>query len=361
MPEKHTLDSFIFKSNIIHNNFYDYSESVYIGSKKKLTIICPKHGKFEQQAYDHINGRGCIKCGFEKTTNLKRLTKEKFVKRANAIHNNKYDYSLVNYKNNGILITIKCNLGHIFEQTPGSHLNGHGCSKCAGNKIITTNQYIERAKEVHKDAFDYSRAKYINSNTKLEVICKNKHILYIRPHDHLRGTGCSICGGNKKLTTDQFIESAKKAHGNLFDYSKSNYIGRANKIEIICKIHGSFFQSPYSHISGHGCPKCFCFSSKKEIKWLNSLNIPNLERNKHLKINGRRFMFDGFDPATNTIYEFNGDFWHGNPNVYKLEDVNYMNGKTFGQLYNKTLDKEKFLKSNGYNVISMWEKDFDLL
>jgi G:T-mismatch repair DNA endonuclease (very short patch repair protein) len=71
-----------------------------------------------------------------------------------------------------------------------------------------------------------------------------------------------------------------------------------------------------------------------------------------------KYIVDGYDPITNTIYEFNGDFWHGNPSKYKKFDINPISGKTFGELYKKTLEKEDNLKKLGYNVISIWESDY---
>ena len=116
-------------------------------------------------------------------------------------------------------------------------------------------------------------------------------------------------------------------------------------------------QSPGIHKKGHGCPKCCHTTSKPEIEWINSFN-KNILRNQLLKIKGRQFRPDGYDPTTKTVYEFNGDYWHGNPDLYKSTDTNKHNKKTFGELYKKTVEKENFLKKHGYTVVSIWESDF---
>ena len=150
------------------------------------------------------------------------------------------------------------------------------------------------------------------------------------------------------------MKISKETHGNKYDYSLSNYNGSRRKIKIICDKGHIFEQIADNHMSGANCPKCSNCISKKEVKWLDSLNIK--EENRQYKIG--RYIVDGFDFTTNTVYEFNGDYWHGNPAIYNLEDVNKTSKKTFGELYQYTLDKENKLKDLGYNVISIWESDF---
>lgn len=94
--------------------------------------------------------------------------------------------------------------------------------------------------------------------------------------------------------------------------------------------------------------------SKLEIKWLDSLNI-KIE-NRQYKIG--KYIVDGYDPLTNTIYEFNGDFWHSNPNTYNPNDINPLTNSTFDHLYKKTLNKEKSLIKKGFNIISIWESEY---
>jgi len=117
-------------------------------------------------------------------------------------------------------------------------------------------------------------------------------------------------------------------------------------------------QTARDHLAGHGCPVCPHTSSNKEQKWLDSLNIVNLDKQKSIKMNGKWFKVDGFDPKTNTIYEFYGDFWHGNPQVFDGSKINNVRKKTFDELYQSTILKEDTLKSWGFNIVTMWEHDF---
>ena len=110
------------------------------------------------------------------------------------------------------------------------------------------------------------------------------------------------------------------------------------------------------------CPKCANNISKKEIAWLNYINLPDTDKHRQvvLNIENKKIRTDGFDPNTNTVYEFYGDYWHGNPNIFKSLDLNKTSKKTFGDLYKKTMKKEELIKTK-YNLVVMWEKDWDLL
>ena len=124
-----TITDFIIKSKLKHGNKYNYSKSVYVNARTNIEIICPIHGEFWQKPQSHYDGCGCDKCGGTYT-----YTTEEFINRSNIIHNNKYDYSLVKYKNNKTKVKIICKEHGIFEQIPNSHILGQGCPKCNYSK-----------------------------------------------------------------------------------------------------------------------------------------------------------------------------------------------------------------------------------
>lgn len=131
MSKKLTTIEFIERSTLLHNHKYDYSLVDYTRNLDVVTIICPIHGKFSQKASTHLLGIGCKQCGVDKRRYVRAPTTEEFVKRAKFIHCDKYDYSLVKYKNSHTKIEIickKCNT--VFLQTPYSHMDLHGCPKC---------------------------------------------------------------------------------------------------------------------------------------------------------------------------------------------------------------------------------------
>lgn len=290
--------TFADKANKVHNNFYDYSKTIYIDSIVKITIICPIHGYFEQTPPNHLTGYGCRQCATERNTELKISKSRKgFVEKANIVHNNYYDYSKITYVSAITPIIIICQIHGEFSQTP---------------------------------------------------------------HQHLSGGGCQKCGGSLPLTIDLFIEKSNKVHNFKYIYSKSIFVNTKTKLVITCKDHGDFKQSPEHHFEGKGCPACAKIISKPEIAWLNSFNI-FLEKQKSIVIDNKLFKVDGLDPITNTVYEFYGDFWHGNPSKYSPQDINNANKKTFGELYQNTINKENILKLAGYEIISIWENDWNIL
>ena len=130
---KITSDDFIQKATLIHNGKYDYSKVDYKTAKTKVCIICPEHGEFRQAPDKHLSGCGCQKCG-----GTKKLSIDEFIRKANKIHNNKYDYSKVKYINNQTKVCIICPKHGEFWQAPGSHLSGKGCPHCLSSKIEDT-------------------------------------------------------------------------------------------------------------------------------------------------------------------------------------------------------------------------------
>lgn len=108
-----------------------------------------------------------------------------------------------------------------------------------------------------------------------------------------------------------------------------------------------------------GFKQTFVTASFAETEWLDSLNIPMEWRQIKISVGDTYFFVDAYDPATNTVYEFHGDFWHGNPKIFHPYKINKVAKKTFGKLYSATLKKENILKSAGYNIISIWEDDWN--
>ncbi len=184
----------------------------------------------------------------------KKLTLEEFVERANKIHSNKYDYSKVEYINNQTKVCIICPIHGEFYVTPNHHLRGVGCPKCAG-RLKTNEEIISQFFEVHGNKYDYSKVEYKGSTVKVCIICPKHGEFWQKPSDHLSGYGCPRCR-SLRMNTEKFIEKAKKIHGDKYDYSEAEYNGCRKIIKIKCNKHGIFEQTPYKHLQGHGCPYC---------------------------------------------------------------------------------------------------------
>lgn len=184
------------------------------------------------------------------------LKNQWYIQKFQEVHGDRYDYSKVAYKTTREKVIIICKEHGEFQQTPNSHLNGRGCPDCYGNKHKDTNKCIEDFKKAHGGTYDYSKVIYVNASTKVEIICKKHGQFTQTPNGHLNGNGCPDCYGNKKKDTNTCIEDFKMVHGDTYGYSKVDYINCSTKVEIMCKKHGVFLQMPFSHLRGDGCPKC---------------------------------------------------------------------------------------------------------
>ncbi len=263
MSKRVTTTDFVRRAREVHGNRYDYSKVTYVAAIKKVTIICPDHGEFEQQPSNHCFGRGCHECGGNKP-----LTLERFIERANKAHNSRYDYSNVKLRNVENKIEILCPVHGSFFQRPATHLKGLGCDRCGrvevGKKLShSRDRFIKDARRAHGDRYDYSQVNYINAGIKVIIVCPQHGTFNQRPVNHIREVGCKKCAfesiaAQRTLTTQEFIEKAKKVHGDRYDYSKVEYKAMKQKVEIICPEHGSFWQLPLNHARENkvGCPGC---------------------------------------------------------------------------------------------------------
>ncbi len=212
-------------------------------------------------------------------------TKENVLKVFKKQHGNKYDYSLVNYVNSNTKVIVICYNHGPFEITPQHHKNGVGCRLCYDDRQRISKEVFEkRARKCWGEIYDYSRFDELPATgQKVEIFCKQHQIFYLQePRNHIRGhTGCSYCkslklSGNRENIgnirspeelTDEFKKRAIEVHGNLYDYSNYIYKSVSIKGEIVCKLHGSFLQSPGNHLRGNKCPECVKESlSKKTFK-----------------------------------------------------------------------------------------------
>ena len=307
-----TKDIFIEKAKEVHGNKYDYSKVEYTNSKSKVCIICPIHGEFYITPNNHLNGYGCSLCKKQNKNNEKNTII--FIKRAKKVHGDKYNYSKVEYINSSTKVCIICPIHGEFWQTPTNHLQNHGCNKCAieyRSEItkLSTEQFIEKARKVHDDKYDYSKTEYIDSDTKVCIICPIHGEFWQMPHSHLNKCGCPICNSTYKLSTEQFIKKARKVHGDKYDYSKTEYVNNRTKICIICPIHGEFWQTPTNHLQNHGCFLCKeSLLEKKCRKLLIDNNINYIEQHipSFLKKGKSHLSLDFYLPDYNIAIECQG-------------------------------------------------------
>jgi G:T-mismatch repair DNA endonuclease (very short patch repair protein) len=304
-----------------HGDTYDYSKVVYTGSANKVEIICPVHGSFYQLPGNHIKC-GCHKCGRTAAGNTHRKTVPQLIEEFERVHQDKYDYSLVESVGTNEKVLIICKeAGHgQFYQAASKHLAGQGCPVCRYVKSSahlrdTTETVIAKFKEVHGDTYSYYKVDYKTSAEKVEIVCPIHGNFWQTPNKHMEGCGCQICGNDSGAskqvkTCQQAVDDFSKVHGDTYDYSETSYSSAMDKVKVICRIHGAFWQAATKHLAGQGCPICANKESKaeKEIAdFLEQTGTKVIRRDREL-IKPKEL--DIVLPELNLAIEYNGLIWH---------------------------------------------------
>lgn len=236
---------FLKKAYKLHKNNFDYSKINFINSYTPVTIICRKHGEFKQTPRTHIS---------------------KFGKNKN-----------------------------------------YGCKKCKiDSDRISQDEFIRKANKIHNYKYDYSKTKYIDYKHPITVICKTHGEFNVMPFHHIakKHPGkCGLCKNDKKQ--ELFLKLAKLKHGDKYDYSKSVYTKYLNKLIITCPKHGDFMQTPNGHLAGSGCSKCS--ESRYEEIISNLLKSYNINFIQEFKLPGINYRWDFFIPDINLIIEYHGE------------------------------------------------------
>ena len=297
----------------------------------------------------------------------KRKTTEEFILDAIKIHGKKYDYSKVTYINNHEKVCIICQEHGEFWQTPNCHLSGQGCPKCAKNHKDDKISFIHKAKIIHGNKYNYSKVEYIDSFTKVCIICPEHGEFWQTPNSHLTGRGCPECRWRKAkqsirnimgMSSDDFIKKAISIHGLKYDYSKVFYENTDTKVCIICPEHGEFWQTPHHHLKGCGCPECGKNDiSEKRLADLIENSFGDVIRSYKplfLKENGKTQHIDIFLQDLNVGIEYQGK-QHFVP-VARF-------GGNNGFLITKERDERKYKKciENGVNLLYFTYEKEDII
>ena len=264
-------ESYITACKLVHSTFYDYSATIYVSKRVKVTVVCPKHGPWKVLPLSHLQGSGCLQCSREKN----RLGKAQFIKRAQLVHGaGRYFYELVEYRSSRAAVKIICpREGHgEFLQAPTSHLRGAGCPLCAVEAIkasqrASREEIMARAVNVHGDRYDYSKVNYINIDTPVLIHCRLHGPFYQTPYQHIQNKcGCPECGllgraTSKRTSADEYEQRALEVHNSRYSYPRLEAeIGKSQLVRatvtVICPDHGEFAQNAANHLYGAACPKC---------------------------------------------------------------------------------------------------------
>jgi hypothetical protein len=294
---------------------------------------------------------------------MKKLTTDEFIERAKAVHGDTYDYSKVHYVDMHTNVEIICRKHGSFFQLPCNHVRGWGCGIC--NKVekrrLDVDEFIARSNAVHNNKYDYSKVQYTNTKTKVEIICPKHGSFMQKPEKHMIGAGCPKCRSNYADTKESFIEKARLVHGDLYDYSNINYVNSQTKICIMDKEYGEFWQTPNAHLNGEGHP-----SRKPERCYMTKMahGTFNVSRQEEM---AKSLLCDKFgedDVLTqyrSREYPFSCDFYIISLDLYIELNIHITHGwHWFDSTDRNDLDRLELLKSratgtNMYNkMINVW-------
>jgi len=213
-----------------------------------------------------------------------RPTTAEFIARARSVHGDKYDYSRVVYTRSADPVEVICPEHGAFFPRANNHISRKsGCPHCKGCALTTLETFLEKARQVHGNKYDYSRVVYQGVQKKIEIICPEHGPFWQIPMSHQQGRGCIPCGVIKcssanTMSRDRFLQRARQKHGEKFDYSRAVYVNSQTMITIICPEHGAFQQRPHDHITRYGCAACSGLLPMNKAEFLRRSRIVHGDR-----------------------------------------------------------------------------------
>lgn len=264
-----------------HDHISNISSVGYEHLRSKVDVECKYHGVFKSNLSNVLASSvgTCSGCRRREESFI-------FIEKATELHENKYVYYPEDYFCSRTLTKIFCTIHkEDFYQRPSAQLQGQGCPLCGKedsitNSTHTTENFIEKAKAVHGDKFDYNKTIYSNAFCRLIITCKieGHGDTTLTASNHLQGQGCKVCS-SQNSNTGEFISKSKTLYDYL-SYDEVNYVDNRTKVKIRCNLHScDFYVTPLYHLSVQkccGCPEC---GIQNVGRWSISkvLNTPNLE------------------------------------------------------------------------------------
>lgn len=251
---------------------------------------------------------------------MNRFNEKLFIEKLNEKSGDKYEY--LGYENGNV--KFFCKKHNLISYNTTKHLlRGRGCEECCKenkrkwNELqnkIASDSFIEKAKKVHGDKYDYSKVNYVKHDVKVTIVCPIHGEFDIIPNAHLRGSGCKKCGiehshNKQRKTLEQFIKDAREIHGDKYDYSKVEYTNCDTKVCIICPVHGEFWQTPNKHLSGQGCKKCGNEKSSKSQSFTTEEFIKRAKEVHGDKYDYSKVEYKAYDKEVCIICPVHGEFW----------------------------------------------------
>lgn len=199
---KVATENFIAKSKAVHGDKFTYENIVYKNPNSKVQLNCKVHGVISIHARVHLNGAGCSEC--TRHNYYKRFNRHDFLNKSRMTHGDRYDYDLVERTDEQGRVAIRCRVHGVFMQRPACHSRGVGCPDCYGNRRLTTRTFIDKARLKHGDRYDYSLVRFKNTKCAVDIICDVHGVFRQLANMHLMGSGCPICNTYNVFSPDDF-------------------------------------------------------------------------------------------------------------------------------------------------------------
>lgn len=348
-----TTDMFIARSKERFGNSFTYENTVFVGKDAELSINCLVHGNILVKPVHHFKYRhGCPLCTRER---FLKDRQDELVAKAKEVHKNKYGYEKVVYGNFNDKVEITCPVHGSFWRSLHQHVYfKSNCPKCSiAASRLTMDKFLQKAKRIHGDRYDYSKVTFAKSSDNATITCKLHGDFDQRVNSHLLGYGCKKCSIENLMTSrDEFIKNAIKIHGDNYGYDKVVYKGNKRVVEITCFDHGSFWLKPNAHISSRaGCPRCNESKGEQILSML--LKETGIKFEREFKIPPFKYRFDFYLPDFGIFLEFNGKQHYEPVPVFGGED-GFKNTKKRDQI------KRTLVRSKGMVLISIPHYNLDV-
>lgn len=310
---KLTREDWILRFEAKHGHRFNYQNFLGLGADRKDHIKCREHNiEFEYTPRKHLkeDHGGCPSCHQRKRL---AVQKQKWLNSFRKAHGEKYDYDFSIFNGTNTKIRAKCSKHGWFEQFANDHVQGSGCPECGIlSRRLSLSDFKKRLSKLPY-RWSFSGKDYVHGTKSVTFHCSEHGEFEGKPVEVANGKGCKSC--KVIVTVEDFISKAKEVHGEKWDYSSTNFEGSLKQVHINCKTHGKFRQLPHSHLSGAGCPTCYLenrWQSAGEKRIYKLFSGYTVKQNDRKVLKPKEL--DVYIPSLRLAVECNGEYWHSERN-----------------------------------------------
>lgn len=323
---------------IFEGDEYTLVSTNYVNSRSNVCTVCPSGHLYTTTVERFKRGQRCKKClAFSLALSFEEVL-DRFSSAGLTLCS-------VSYMNSHSRLRYVCPNGHVRSASAASVVSDKGCLECYTDSFHSTKSFSEFAAEF---GYEVVSGEYVNNYTKVELMCPRGHVVPVAPMNFLAGKRCVVCSREGRVTDLSLVEELFGSEG----YSVLHYSSASSPVKVKCPSGHTSKMFVYNFRNGHRCRHCGTAGiSAISTQWLDTLGVVDRE------VRVGRYRVDGFDGETNTVYEFLGGFWHGDPRRFDRTGMNPIAKRTFGELLEKTASRLYSINKH-HNLVYIWEKEF---